>query len=77
MDIESLKAFRNRFELPISDEDLPSLPYYRPANDSPEMQYMHSRRNSLQGYLPSRKAEFDAVLAPALDAFAAQLKSTG
>lgn len=75
--VEDLKKFRDRFELPIKDEELEALPYYRPADDSPEMQYMHSRRNTLKGYLPSRKADFDPVVAPALDAFAAQLKSTG
>jgi pyruvate dehydrogenase E1 component len=75
--VEDLKKFRDRFELPIKDEDLAALPYYRPAEDSPEMQYMRSRRNTLKGYLPSRKADFDPVVAPALEAFAAQLKSTG
>lgn len=75
--VEDLKKFRDRFELPIKDEELEALPYYRPAEDSPEMQYMRSRRNTLKGYLPSRKADFDPVVAPALDSFAAQLKSTG
>jgi len=75
--VEDLKKFRDRFELPIKDEELEALPYYRPADDSPEMQYMRSRRNTLKGYLPSRKADFDPVVAPALEAFAAQLKSTG
>ncbi len=75
--VEDLKKFRDRFELPIKDEDLEALPYYRPSEDSPEMQYMRSRRHSLNGYLPSRKADFDPVVAPALEAFAAQLKSTG
>ncbi|MDR7089886.1 pyruvate dehydrogenase (acetyl-transferring), homodimeric type [Cellvibrio fibrivorans] len=75
--VEDLKKFRDRFELPIKDEELEALPYYRPAEDSPEMQYMRSRRHTLNGYLPSRKADFDPVVAPALDAFAAQLKSTG
>jgi len=77
LDIGSLKAFRDRFELPISDEDLPKLPYYRPAEDSPEMQYMKSRRKELKGFVPSRDPSFDPLLVPALDAFAAQLKSTG
>ena len=75
--VEDLKKFRDRFELPIKDEDLEALPYYRPAEDSPEMQYMRARRQSLNGYLPSRKADFDPIVAPALEAFAAQLKSTG
>ncbi|MBE8718028.1 pyruvate dehydrogenase (acetyl-transferring), homodimeric type [Cellvibrio polysaccharolyticus] len=77
LDIESLKKFRDRFELPISDEDLPKLPYYRPADDSPEMQYLQSRRQTLSGYLPSRKADFESLQTPELDAFAAQLKGTG
>jgi pyruvate dehydrogenase E1 component len=77
LDIENLKRFRDRFQLPIADEDLPSLPYYRPSEDSPEMQYLRSRRTSLNGYLPSRKADFEALPTPELDAFAAQLKSTG
>ncbi len=77
LDLQSLKAFRDRFELPISDEDLPKLPYYRPAEDSPEMQYMKARRTTLKGFVPSRDPKFDPLLVPALDAFAAQLKSTG
>ncbi len=75
--IEDLKKFRDRFELPISDEELPNLPYYRPAEDSPEMQYMKARRTTLKGFVPSRDASFDPLLVPALEAFAAQLKSTG
>lgn len=77
LDVESLKKFRDRFELPISDEDLPKLPYYRPAEDSPEMKYLRARREALKGYLPARKADFEALQVPELDAFAAQLKSTG
>ena len=77
LDVESLKKFRDRFDLPISDEDLPNLPYYRPADDSPEMQYLQSRRKTLNGYLPSRKADFEALQTPPLEAFAAQLKGTG
>jgi pyruvate dehydrogenase E1 component len=75
--MEDLKRFRDRFELPISDEDLPKLPYYRPAEDSPEMQYLRGRRTQLKGYLPARKADFEALKVPELEAFAAQLKSTG
>jgi pyruvate dehydrogenase E1 component len=77
LDIESLKTFRDRFGLEISDEDLPKLPYYRPAEDSPEMQYLHARRKALNGYLPARKADFEAMQTPELEAFAAQLKGTG
>lgn len=77
LDIESLKKFRDRFGLSISDDDLPKLPYYRPAEDSPEMKYLRERRKALSGYLPARKADFTALQTPELEAFAAQLKSTG
>jgi pyruvate dehydrogenase E1 component len=55
MDIESLRKFRDRFGIPVSDEDLPKVPYYKPAEDSPEMKYMRERRAALGGYLPARK----------------------
>lgn len=75
--MESLKKFRDRFGIPIADEDLADVPYYRPAEDSPEMQYMRERRNALNGVVPSRKADFSALETPELDAFKGQLKSTG
>ncbi len=77
LDIESLKKFRDRFGVPVADEDLKSVPYYRPAPDSPEMKYMHERRKTLGGYLPSRVADFEAQSIPKLDTFKALLKSTG
>jgi pyruvate dehydrogenase E1 component len=77
LDLEELKKFRDRFGVPISDEDLKSVPYYRPAEDSPEMVYMRKRREKLGGFLPARQAEFDAVTTPSLDTFSAQLKATG
>jgi len=48
MDISSLKAFRDRFDLPISDEDVEKLSFYKPASDSPEIKYMMERREALQ-----------------------------
>ncbi|GAB3095163.1 pyruvate dehydrogenase (acetyl-transferring), homodimeric type [Pseudomaricurvus hydrocarbonicus] len=77
LDLESLKRFRDRFGIPISDDELKSVPYYRPAPDSPEMVYMNKRRKELNGYLPARKADFPALKTPALDAFKAQMKSSG
>ncbi|TXT18798.1 MAG: pyruvate dehydrogenase E1 component, partial [bacterium] len=49
MALEDLRAFRDRFRIPISDEDLPNLPFYRPADDSPEMKYLQARRAALGG----------------------------
>jgi pyruvate dehydrogenase E1 component len=77
LDIESLKKFRDRFGIPVSDEKLKEVPYYKPADDSPEMVYMMNRRKQLGGFLPSRKADFDKLDMPSLEAFKGQLKSTG
>ena len=77
LDIEALKTFRDRFNIPIEDKDLEKIPYYRPADDSAEMQYLQERRRVLNGYLPARKADFEALEIPTLEAFKAQLKGTG
>ncbi len=76
MDLESLKKFRTRFGIPLRDDELKSVPYYRPAPDSPEMVYMRQRREALGGNLPSRLVTDEQLPVPALDAFAAQLKGS-
>lgn len=73
---EELKRFRDRFGLPISDEELKDVPYYRPPSDSPEIQYMLKRRAELNGPLPVRRSDFKPLQIPSLDAFKAQLKGT-
>lgn len=77
LDIEALKTFRDRFNIPIDDKELESIPYYRPPEDSAEMQYLQQRRKELNGYLPARKADFEPLEIPPLEAFKAQLKGTG
>ncbi len=77
LDLENLKRFRDRFGLPISDEELKSVPYYRPAPDSPEMVYMRKRREELNGFLPARNSQFPKLKTPELDIFKAQLKGSG
>lgn len=77
LDIESLKQFRDRFDIPLSDDELETVPYYRPAPDSPEIQYMLKRRKILGGFLPQRNANVPLLKIPALDALKAQLKDTG
>jgi len=67
---EDLIAFRNRFQLPLSDEQAATLGFYRPAGDSDEMTYLHARRSALGGYLPSRRAQAAAVPVPALGRYA-------
>lgn len=77
LDMETLKAFRDKYVIPISDEELESVPYYRPPADRPEMEYMHQRRKALGGYLPSRVNDFEALKTPALESFSTQLEGTG
>jgi pyruvate dehydrogenase E1 component len=77
MDMDSLKKFRDRFAIPISDAELKNVPYYRPAPDSPEIQYMLEQRKRLDGFMPSRVNDFEAIPAPALDDLKGQLKSSG
>ncbi|MFT5592283.1 MAG: pyruvate dehydrogenase E1 component [Oceanicoccus sp.] len=76
LDIESLKGFRDRFDIPINDNDLKDVPYYRPPEDSPEMVYMRKRRETLGGYLPVRTENTAPLPVPALDSFKAQLEGT-
>lgn len=77
LDVESLKAFRDRFDIPLSDEQLTSVPFYRPPADSPEMQYMLKRREQLGGFLPNRSESDECLNAPELMAFETQLKGSG
>ena len=77
MDIESLKTFRSRFDLPISDEEVESLSYYKPAKDSPEIKYMMERREALGGFLPKRKKQGNKLNVPSIETFSNQLKSSG
>jgi pyruvate dehydrogenase E1 component len=61
---DELREFRARFGIPISDEDLPKAPFYRPPDESPEIQYLHERRQSLGGYLPQRRVERPPLRTP-------------
>ncbi len=75
--IEELKIFRDRFGIPIADDKLEDVPYYRPSEDSPIMVYMRKQREKLGGVLPSRRTHSQKLVVPALEAFAAQTKGTG
>ncbi|WP_321897290.1 alpha-ketoglutarate dehydrogenase [Burkholderia cepacia] len=68
LDLDDLKAFRDRFRLPLSDEDVEQLKFYKPADNAPEMRYLHERRADLGGYLPRRRAKASqGVTPPALN----------
>lgn len=69
-DESDLLEFRNRFNLPLSDDQARQLAFYKPTADSPEMRYMHARRAALGGYLPKRETTADRVQVPALPAYA-------
>ena len=74
---EDIKYIRDRFNIPISDAELESLPYYKPADDTPEMQYLHERRKALGGYLPKRRTHSDeSFTVPPLETFQAILEPT-
>jgi pyruvate dehydrogenase E1 component len=77
LDAKAVRQFRNRFNVPIADEDLDSVPYYRPPDDSPEIQYLKERRSELGGFLPQRKFGPQPLEVPELEAFASLLKETG
>ncbi len=74
---ESIRLFRNRFNIPVSNEEISSLPYYHPGEDSEEIKYMQERRKALGGYLPQRRVESNPLQVPPLDAFQSLLKDTG
>ena len=67
-DIE-IKQFRDRFNIPLSDEELDKIPFYRPAENSPEIKYIQKRRKELGGYLPERKAKIDPIKTPSEELF--------
>ena len=77
LDDLTIQEFRDRFGIPISDDQLPEVPFYKPSEDSPEIKYLHERRKLLGGYLPARRAKADEKLTvPALDVFAPALEPT-
>ena len=75
MDEEELRKFRDRFNIPVTDEQLPNIPFVRPAEDSQEMKYLRER-GAAMGTLPMRKPVAQALNIPGLDAFDAMLKSS-
>ena len=73
----ALKAFRERFNIPISEDQLGATPFYKPALDSEEMRHLHGLRETLGGYLPARYDTAPTLSVPALSAFAPLLEGTG
>ncbi len=77
MSADAVRAFRDRFDLPVSDDQLEEMPYLRPAPGSAEARYFAQRRQAQGGQLPARLTHVDPMPVPALSAFATQLQGSG
>jgi pyruvate dehydrogenase E1 component len=78
VDTSILRQFRDRFDIPISDEDVDNLKYYRPDEDSAEYKYMQEHREKLHGHVPQRREKFSTALEiPGLEKFESVLKGSG
>lgn len=74
---DDIKVFRDLFNIPIPDDKLAELPFYKPADDTPEMKYLKERRQALNGYLPERRTRAqESFTVPVLDAFKAITQPT-
>jgi pyruvate dehydrogenase E1 component len=77
LDVQAIREFRDRFNIPIPDDQLDALPFYKPSDDTPEMSYMLERRRALGGSLPQRRRRSsESFEVPSLDAFKAVLEPT-
>ncbi len=76
MEVEAMRAFRDRFNIPVSDADIEKIPFYRPAEGSPEMAYLRERVKAL-GRVPQRRRTSASLAVPELSAFEAQTAGTG
>ncbi|MDA0823851.1 MAG: pyruvate dehydrogenase (acetyl-transferring), homodimeric type [Proteobacteria bacterium] len=74
---EALKHFRDQFNIPISDEDITDAPFYKPAEDSPEMVYLRERTKAMGGFVPQRRNSAEALQIPDISIFDTMLKGTG
>jgi pyruvate dehydrogenase E1 component len=66
---QELRFFRDRFEIPVTDAEVAKMPFYRPAEDSPELEYLRERRHALGGFVPSRKTQISVLSQPGDDFF--------
>jgi pyruvate dehydrogenase E1 component len=77
MSEDDIRAFRDRFNIPIPDEKLAEVPFYKPEEHTPEMKYLHERRKALGGFLPKRRVKADEQLqVPPLETFKSVLDAT-
>ncbi len=74
---DALKHFRDRFNIPISDEAIADAPFYKPADDSPEMNYLRERTAAMGGFIPQRRDQADSLQIPDISIFDNMLAGTG
>jgi pyruvate dehydrogenase E1 component len=74
---EALKAFRDRFNIPVSDDRIAEAPFFMPDSDGPEIRYLHERRKALGGYLPARRSAAPALEVPGLSFFEPLTEGSG
>jgi pyruvate dehydrogenase E1 component len=77
LDDEAVRAFRDRFNIPVPDDKLGEVPFYHPGEESPEVQYLKARRAALGGSLPQRRSKSTSIVVPELPVFDRLLKSSG
>ena len=77
LDLDAIRKFRDRFDIPVSDEQLEAVPLIKFAEGSPELEYMRSHREALGGYLPQRRRQAYALEVPPLSSFDSLLKGSG
>ena len=77
MKLDDLKSFRDRFQVPISDKEVEQMSFYRPPDDTPELEYLKQCRTALGGHLPARRTKGDSLDIPALTIFERLLQETG
>ncbi|MEY4976483.1 MAG: Pyruvate dehydrogenase component, partial [Pseudomonadota bacterium] len=74
---DDIRYMRDRFNIPIPDSELDKIPFYKPADDTPEMKYLHERRKALGGYLPHRRTRADeSFTVPSLETFKSVMDPT-
>ena len=74
---DQLAKFAERFDIPVSESQIAGAELYKPADDAPEMKYLHERRKALGGYLPSRRTHGDSLKIPSMEMFSQLTKATG
>jgi len=77
LDNDAVRAFRDRFNIPVTDDKIDDVPYFHPGKDSPEVKYLNERRAALGGFLPQRRAKSESIAVPDLSAFEQITKGTG